>query len=245
MTDEIKDTAPKADAPKEDQPKEAPEQPKDDNQDDANKDINNKIDYKAELERERQAREKAEKALAEKRFKTKHKDEEQDEEEEDEEDKPLTLKDVERILAKSKQETLKEVNQTKAFEIADRLATDPDERDLALEIFQNRTFPSHLSLEDQIEESFVIANRKKIIGERNEALRALRNKDNVNKGGAGSHRDPMKNTKEPQLSDADKEAMKSAGYSWNGNLNRYEKKLKNGGVIVGDPRTGKTQVLPA
>jgi len=245
MTDEIKDTAPKADAKPEEQPEETPvEQPEGKDEGDA-KDFNNKIDYKAELEKEREARTKAEKALAEKRFKTKHKDEEPDDEEDDEEDKPLTLKDVERILSKSKEDTLKEVNRTKAFELADRLATDPDERDLALEIFQNRTFPSHLSLEDQIEESFVIANRKKIIGERNEALRALKNKDNVNKGGAGSHRDPMKNTREPQLSDADKDAMKSAGYSWNGSLNRYEKKLKNGSVIVGDPKTGKTQILPA
>lgn len=198
------------------------------------------IDYEAELAREREAREKAEKAAAENAFKLREaKRQNKDEDEEDEEEKPLTAKELQSILASERQATQKALQEQRITEIASKLGTSEAERNLIIEIHKNRQFPEHLSLEDQLEEAFVIANRKKLIGERNEALRALKAKNGVNDNPAGTHQEAPK-AGEPKLPSADIASLKAIGYAWNGKV--FEKKLKNG-VLQYDPKTKKTTLI--
>ena len=202
-----------------------------------------KIDYEAELLKEREAREKAEKAAADTSFKLreqkrKGKDEEDDEEEEEVE-KPLTASQLQTILAKEREETTKSLNVQRIAEIAGKLATSESERNLLIEIHKNRSFPQHLSLEEQLEEAYAIANRKKLVGERNEALRALRGKDGVNDNPASTHQDAPKSG-EPKIDAVDLQAIKEVGYSFNNVSHLYEKKLPNGNTITYNPKTKQT-----
>jgi len=200
-----------------------------------------KIDYEAELAKEREAREKAEKALAEKRFKfSKEKREAKPEEDEEEEEKPLTKRELQELLSEERQKTTKVLQSTRIAEIAGKYATSDAEKNLYIEIHTNRTFPEHLTLDEQMEEVYAIANRKKLIGERNEALRALKSKSGVNDNPANTHQDSPKGG-EPKDS-ADLIAIKQVGYAWNGTTRLYEKKI-NGGVLVYDPKTKNTRVI--
>ncbi len=209
------------------------------------KKVDTKIDYEAELAKEKDARKKAEDALAAKRFKSKKapKEEEEDaeleDEEEEEEDKPLTARELKTLLAQERQQTQKDMRAVQAEDIAKKMSGSDAEKNLILEIYKNRTFPAHLSLEDQLEEAYVIANRKKIVGERNEALRALRGKGGVNDNAAGTHREGQQGNA-PKLPAGDESAIVAAGYTFNNTNRRYEKKLPNGDLLYRDPKTKAT-----
>lgn len=201
-------------------------------------DNDNKIDYEAELAKERSAREKAEQALAEKRFNSskKKREEEHDVEDDTEEEKPLTASDLQSILIRERQATQKEFQRTRAEEIAKTYAKSDGERNLILEIHKNRTFPAHLSLEDQIEESFLIANRKRIIGENNELKRALRSKDGVNRDATGTYHEPMRSPA-PKLSEADRASYDKAGFKYDSKDKLWKKKLGNNKFLIKNPVT--------
>ena len=83
---------------------------------------------------------------------------------------------------------------------------------------------------------------KKLIGEKNEALRALRNKGRVNKDGSSAHQDGHQSKGSPKLPPKDIAAIKAAGFEWKNN--RFEKQLANGGMLVKDPKTGKVVYQP-
>ena len=205
---------------------------------DANQHPDNQY-YEAELKREREARKresearlKAEQSLADKRFKdAERRRKEKEEKEESDIEKPLTASQLEEILTKDREAIRKETQAVQIDEIANKMATSEAEKNLIIEIHKNRSFPSHLTLQEQLEESYVIANRKRLVGERNEALRALKGKDGVNRNPAMTHRDAPK-AGEPKLSPADSDAIKNSGFSWNGTSRRYEKKISGGQTLV-------------
>jgi len=193
-------------------------------------DSNVDIDYKAEAEKERQAREKAEKALADKRFKdaeARRKLEEDDEDDLDEDEKPLTRKELDAILDKDR----KEQTMSKAIEIATNISGSGDEAELIMEVYKSRTFPAHLTLEQKLQEAYLIANAPKIIGQNDELKRALKGKGLSSKDTAGTHHDKPKGS-EPQISNADKTVLQQVGFKWNGTNRRWEKKLNNGQTLV-------------
>ena len=204
------------------------------------------IDYEAELKKEREAREKAEKALADKRFKDAEKKRKEgggegnDDAEDD--DKPLTAKELQNILAKEREITQKDLQVTRISDIARKLAGSDAEASLIVEVHKNRSFPSHLTLEEQVEEAYVIANRKKIMGQNSELKRALKGKDGIVTNSAGTHQDVPKGG-EPTLSGADAQAIKVAGMVWNGVSRQYEKKLSNGSLLIRDSRTKQTRLI--
>lgn len=182
-------------------------------------------DYEAELEKERKGKPDPKKAKdAFKERQSKH----QDDEEESDNDKPLTRREAEKILQEGR-----------ALDIANNMANSPKEAELIVEKWKNRTFPTHLSLTQQLEEAYAITHAKKLVGERNEAIRALKAKAGVNKNTATTHREPAAAT-EPKLSPADASGLKNAGFAFNGVSRRYEKKLSNGDMIIQDPKTKKT-----
>lgn len=205
----------------------------------------NEIDYEAELEKEKSARKKAEDALAKKRFdaarnKEKEGEDPDADEEHPEDDKPLTAREARELLSQQHQETQRVVRAAEIENIAKALSRSDAEKALILEIHKNRQFPPHLSLQDQLEEAYVIANRKKIVGENSELKRALRNKDGVNRGGENAHRETAAPSGEPKLAPATVSMLKGSGYAWNAATKMHEKVLSNGDTIVRDPQTGKT-----
>lgn len=206
------------------------------------------IDYEKELELERERREKAEKALAERNFKERQKkrakkdkdDEEQgDEDEGDEDEKPLTQRQLREILAADRQRTQKEVQANQIAEKARKLASSDAEAALIIEIHKNRNFPEHLTLDEQIEEAFAIANRKRLLAQNEELKRALKSKETKKTDAAGSHKDtPAKG--EPKLAAQDLQAIKRSGFVWDASRNLYKKALKGSNkTLFYDPKSKK------
>lgn len=153
------------------------------------------------------------------------------EEEQDEEERPL-----------SRRETQKLIQESEARAVAKQFATSDKEAQLYFLKWKNRIFPSSLSVEDQMEEVVAITHKKRFIGQRNEALRALKNKGNVSRDVSSDHRDGTEG-KEPKLSPADRSAVLAAGYVFNGVTRRFEKKLPNGDTLVWDIKTKKRTLV--
>ncbi len=197
------------------------------------------IDYEAELKKEREARDRAEKALAERRFKDAEAKRAANTAGQDDE-KPLTAYELRAVLDEERQMNQSLIQENRIAETAKKLATSDTEAALIIEIHKNRTFPAHLSLDEQMEEAYVIANRKKLIGERNEALRALRGKNSVDNNPAGTHHDAPRNPVE--IAPTTKAVLLQQGFTENRILNRYEKKLANGKLLIAD-KTGQVRLV--
>lgn len=208
----------------------------------------NTTNYKAIAQQEKEAREKAEKALADKRFKDaerkrKAKDDigaDNDDDDEDE-DKPLTSRDLQRILAENSQQTKKLLMGSQIKEIVNDLADSPEEAEAIIEIHANRTFPAHLSLTEQLEEAHAIANRKKLVSTNSELRRALKSKGSASNDSASAHRDPMEGTA-PRLSAGDTASYKRAGFTFDTKEKIWKKKLPTGKFLIKNPKTKQTYV---
>ena len=215
--------------------------------------LENKIDFAAELEKERKLRleeedrrKKAEKALADKDFHDREDERrkkiESGKDNQLGEDKPLTASQLETILARERQETNKFLQSQKTEQLVRGMATSEDETQLILEIHKNRTWPSYIPLEKQVKEAFAIANADKLIGERNEALRALKGKQGVTNDSAITYHDSPK-PGEPHLEADQRLVLQQTGFTWNSSTSRYEKKLGNGNILYKDMRTNKVHIL--
>lgn len=201
------------------------------------------IDYEAELKAEKERAAKAEKALADKRFKDAEKKRKAAEAagetlDEEDDDKPVTRKE----LAAVRQEARREAQQERALEIAKGMADSDAEANLIVAKWQNRSFPEGLSLTEQIEEAYAITHRKKLVGERNEALRALKGKQGVNRDGSSSHQEGAP-SKEPKIPQGEEQAIKAAGFAWNSTSRQFEKKLSNGDLLIRDSKTKQTRLV--
>ena len=192
------------------------------------------IDYEAELKKEKEAREGLEKQIAGDAYKYRkdkreEKEEEVKEEEEDDDDKPLTRAELQAELARHGEEVKKTSRMAQAENYADKISSSEAERNLIIERWKNRGFPESLTLEQQMDEVYASVNSKKMIGERNEVMRALKGKQGVSTSDAGVHQDELQQTKsEPDASSADKQALVSAGWVWNSKTKRHEKKSNDG-----------------
>lgn len=214
----------------------------------------NEIDYKAELELERKrakdaedaltlTRERAQEKSRERRLKRQEaQGEEVTDEEVDDGDAPISANQLQNILAQERQATTKKLQAQEIDLLAEQISSNDDEKALLIEVHKNRTFPSNLTLSEQIEESHLIANKKKILGRNAELTRALRGKDLTTKGAPSVHHDPPK-VGEPQLSSADKKALTSSGYEWNSTSRTYDKKMPNGKILRRDSKTKKTTLI--
>ncbi len=200
-----------------------------------------KIDYEAELKAEQERADKAEKALAATRFKDAEKKRKADEAAEagdSDDDKPVTRKELAAITAKARQEAQAD----QALEMAKGIAETPVEAKLIVAKWKGRSFPEGTPLSEQIEEMYAVVHRKRLIGERNEALRALKGKAGANNNSAASHAEGLPGTT-PKLSPQDEQAYKGAGFVFNGVARRWEKKLPNGDILVKDSKTKVTSLV--
>lgn len=209
------------------------------------------IDYEAELAREREranneaaGRKKAEDALADDAFRkreSKRKEGKGDDEGADD-DKPLTANQLQEILRQDRDQTRKELQGEIIRDKVGKLSGSQAEADLIIAIHKNRTFPAGLTLDEQLEEAYAIANRKRIMGQNSELKRALRSKGDRSKDGSSSHRDSTA-VGAPKMSNADRTAILAAGFIWNGVNQKYEKSLAGGKkVLYYDPKNKKRWV---
>lgn len=214
----------------------------DDQGDDADED-DGQIDYEAELKLEREKRKNAETAAADAAFKLreskrgKGKNAADDEDEDDEdEDKPLTRKELEAALHSRDQRLIKSQNSSQSLQIARGLTTSQAEAELAVEYYNNRIVPSG-NLEEDMEIAVAAVNRKKLIQDRSEALRALGARNSRTTTSANGERVPADQA-EPKVSADEARAFKSAGYKWNAKNQRHE--LDTGKrILYVDPRSGE------
>ena len=240
MAEEAKKSNPSEDK-KEEGEKEIPteEEP---SEEESPKEESLKVDYDAELVKERERRKKAEEKLEETQRKASERREwklkQEREEESDEEERPMTASEMRALLAEEREATRKEFQSTRITEIARSMAASESEAQLIVEIHKNRSFPSTLSLEEQLEESYAIANRKRIMAQREELVRALHSKETRVIGG-GQYRDSVMTTSEPKLGAADIQAIKSAGFVWDAQQRLYKKSLAKGKNLFFDPKTHK------
>ena len=204
-----------------------------------------KTEYDAELKREREARQKAESTLQETRDKARKRMEEKLELErerqgiDDDDDKPITTRQLQEMLAQQSQQIQKELQGQKIVELARSRAGSETEAALMVEVHKNRQFPPHLSIEEQMDEVWLIANRKKIMGEHAEALRAVNARANSNPAGTyyPASPEPIRGNMEVI------KKLLGMGYKENKTLNRLEKKFGNGKLSIVDPNTGKVSVI--
>jgi len=129
----------------------------------------------------------------------------------------------------------KELHEDRALAIARGLSSNDAEVQAVLSKWRNRVFPAGMPLADQIEEMYGAVNRKKIIGQRNEALRALKAKASVSTDTATTQRDGMD-------SPAPKLGANSPlnGYKHEGN-GLYSKKLQSGKTIFVNTKAASNQ----
>lgn len=203
---------------------------------------NSQFDYEAELKAEKERAQKAEKAAADLAFKLREqKRKESDEEagdDESDDDKPITAKQLKQILSENAQQVQKQLQQTAIVDKVSKLAKSDGERNLIIEIHKNRTFPAGMSLDEQIEEAWVIANRKRLILQNEELKRALSSKETSTTNSAGTYRQSPKST-EPKMSAQDANAIKQAGFVWDGAKGMWKKPLRGGKVFLyKNPKTG-------
>lgn len=196
------------------------------------------LDLDKELEKERGG--KPDKKKAGEAFKERQAKREDSTDTEEDDDRPLTVREANALLAKDRQDRLSE----SALTYARALAGSDKEAELIVAKWQNRSFPTNLSLSEQIEECYAITHRKKLIGERNEAMRGLKNRRGVNTAAANTHRDaPTGNA--PKTSGAEAQAFIAAGMTLNPKTRMWEKKLANGNTMVRDPKTKETRIIKA
>ena len=202
------------------------------------KESTSKTDYSAELEKELAIAEQkvinAEKTLAKERFKNSEKNRDDNK---NEDDKPLTKAELSQLLSENEQKNQKIIEKDKAEALADRLAGSEDEKKLILAKWENRNFPANYSLEEQIKESYVLANGNKLIAERDEALRALKGRDGVNHDASQNHIEPQP-TKDSEVSGDLKTVIGRRGFVFNQTTKQYEKTTANGKKLIYDKKTG-------
>lgn len=190
----------------------------------------------AQLQKERAAREKAEKALADKAYKERNRlrseDVPEDEDEVSEEDKPITRKELHAFMARERKSEISD--------IVSQMSDNDKERELVILTHQNRSFPPDLSLKEQLEEAYLIANKSKVLGENQELKRAVAGKKNASTDASGSFQDSPKGS-QPKLSPADGAEYARLGLKWNSALKRYEKESKNGKFVK--YKDGRTEFI--
>ena len=198
-----------------------------------------KIDFEAKLKTERERAEKAEKAVADVSFKLREEKRKREEAGEEDDNKYLTAEQLESRLADERQKIQKDLTRQEAQRLAGNYTSDEAEKNLIIEIHKNRSFPEDMPLEEQIKESYAIANADRIIGENKELRRALRGKGGINNDPSSSHKDGLP-ASQPKLDPGEKSVLIQSGFTLNNQTRRWEKKINNGkNILIKDPKTGR------
>lgn len=157
-------------------------------------------------------------------------------EDEDDDNKPITRAEA----RKQREEDRRLMLEGQALSTARGFGVSEKKAQLIVAVWRNRGFPENMSLSDQLDEAYAIANRKTLVSERNEAMRVARNRGGVTEAAAESHRDSQ-TTGEPKLPEGEKRALAAAGFVYDAAKRMYKKPLRGGKMFLyRDPKSGKT-----
>lgn len=171
----------------------------------------------------------------------KQKRQENGEEGDDSEDldpnKPLTMAEVQKMLAENQETVAKQFKVKEATQIAATLTSSEDEAKLALSLWEHISLPFD-TMEEQME--FIVAgmNAKRVLGQNAELKRALISKTTARKDTATSVRTPQPGG-QPKVAGDVLAALKNSGYKYDSAAKVYVKDLANGKKLYNDGK-GKT-----
>lgn len=191
--------------------------------------------FEAQLKKEQEESAAKDKIIADQAFKLREKVRKDDEEagqEVPEEEKPVTQKQLHEFMAKERKGEI--------VRIVSDMTDDVKVRELTILTHKNRTYPANSSLQEQLQEAYLVANKDKVLGENSELKRALSGNKNALTDASQNHQDSPK-VGEPNMSAADKQELARHGWKWNGTSRKYEKKIKSGMLVRQDD--GSTQLI--
>ncbi len=172
--------------------------------------------YDAIVEEE-ETRGKPDSDKAEEAFK-KRKDKRGETTSEEDEEEPLTESRMRQILNEDKQERHGDY----AKDVATEVASSEKEANAILAIWKNRSYPQGMSVRAQLLEAQGTVNFKRSQAENGELKRKINSKDTVSKDVASTHKDSV-DADAPKIKPDDAQALKAAGFKWNGKKNVYRK----------------------
>ena len=231
-TDDATDESDEDDESEEDEDEEESEDDDESKEDDSSSTDDDEIDLDKEIEREKKHGQPDKKAAGD-AFKKR------DKERKGGKGDSVSRAELQEILAADR----KERQRDSALAFAKEMAGSDKEAELIVSKWNNRTFPNTLTLREQIEEAYAITHAKRIRGQRDEAMRALKGKQGVKKDASGKHHDPKQAINEPKLPPAEAATLRQSGFSWSPKNRRYQKRLPNGRVLVRDPKTKQIRLL--
>jgi hypothetical protein len=154
-----------------------------------------------------------------------------EDEPEDEDDKPMTKREAREFLAQQSHQTLVESNTERIIDYSESIADSPQQAEYMRQLHKNRTYPSGMSIREQMEEVYATANFKREQAKNIELARKIQSQDTASRDTATTHRDPQAGT-EPKLESDMKTSLTRVGYTFNNQTRNYEKKLPNGNLLV-------------
>jgi hypothetical protein len=143
----------------------------------------------------------------------------------------MSREDIERLVAERTQQIYKEVNRDRLLGAVNNLAESPKEAELMMLTIQNRIFPEGMSAEDIALETHAIVTAKRTQAKAVELARKVQSSANASRNTATTQRDPQASPA-PGMAPDLAASMQRAGYTYNGQLKRYEKTLPNGKILV-------------
>lgn len=199
------------------------------------------IDYDAVIAEERKRREEVEAKLAETREKARERIQKKHESEENmdvdnDEDRPITSKELKEILAEDRKERQQEAQISSVRSAAKDIASSDAETNAIVEYYKGRIVPTG-NVEEDVLAAYAVLHARSSTQKISELRRALQSKTNASKDTATTHVD-VSRTSEPKLTGQDAQAIKAAGYKWDGKTSTYTKPIGKK-VLHYDPKTKK------
>lgn len=137
----------------------------------------------------------------------------------------------------------KRLTESQALTKARSMAKSEDEAQYLFERWKRRAFEPNTTVDDQVEEVYIITHKNTLLGENNELKRALAGKGAVNRSVGGSYGTETQPKAEPKLEAGDKQVLTESGFTYNNSTRRYEKKIGSSKILIKDPKTGKISVI--
>lgn len=153
--------------------------------------------------------------------------------------KPLTMAEVQKMLAENQETVTKQFKVKEATQIASTLTSSEDETALALSLWQHVSLPFN-TIEEQMK--FIVAgmNADRVLGQNAELKRALMSKTTARKDTATTVRTPQSGG-QPKVAGDVLVALKNNGYKFDSAQKVYVKTLANGKKLYNNGK-GKTWV---
>ena len=151
----------------------------------------------------------------------------------------MTKREAIEILRENQDQIRKEIRGQEISNKIKKLTSNLTEQELIQEIHKNRIFPDYLSLDEQLEEAYAIANSKKIMAKNEELKRTIKSKETISDDSVLNYEDTQLSD-EPKLAPETISMLKETGYKWDG-IKRLFVKESSTRISYYDPKTKITR----